>query len=82
MVKKEVATETEWREMAAEAEELRDRMGKLIIKSSKFVPVSVTAKLHGSQNYLDEWRSIAEDEMFKRGGPKDIKIFYPGNNQD
>lgn len=78
MSKKEIATVAEWREMAAEARELRDRLGQLILKSSKYVPTTVTAKLHRSQDALDAWRSSAEDEMFHRGGPKDTRIFYPG----
>lgn len=76
MSRKEIATEAEWREMAAEAKELRDRLGKLIMMSAKFMPKSTGAHLHRSQNSLDQWRSCAESEMFKRGGPKDISIFY------
>lgn len=76
MPKKEIATEAEWREMAAEARELRDRIGKLIVKSTVFVPQNVTTNLVRSQNSLDQWRSEAEDEMMKRCGPKDLNIFY------
>lgn len=28
-------------------------------------------------NKIDKFRAKAEDEMFRRGGPQDIKVWYP-----
>jgi len=76
MARLEIATEAEWREMANEAKELRDRLGTLVIKSSKFMPKTVAGNLMKAQKYIDQWRSQAEEEMFTRGGPQDINVFY------
>lgn len=76
MAKKVVATEDEWREMAAEAWDLYTRLGKLMIKSSQFLPLTGANKLERSMKYLAQWNSYAQEEMIKRGGPTDPAIFH------
>ncbi|AGK99647.1 hypothetical protein [Desulfoscipio gibsoniae] len=72
------ATEQEWRTIANEARELRDRIGKLSIQACPYLPVKLTDDLMRAQQVIDLFRARAEDEMFKRGGIKDTDIWYPG----
>jgi len=48
------------------------------VKYQELLPKTKLVKLTRALKLLDDFRSIAEDEMFNHGGPQDTKIWYPG----
>lgn len=71
-----LATEQEWRAIADEARELRNRIGRLSIKACPYLPVKYTDDLIKAQQMIDRFRVRGEDEMFDRG-IRDSSIWHP-----
>jgi len=71
------ATEVEWRAIGEQAKIVRREMFKLLRMAVPFMSVRVTDRLSGRViMHLDRFRAEAENEMFRRGGPKDTSVFY------
>ena len=71
------ASEFEWRRIGKQAQLVRRELSALADMVRPFVPVKVSDRLTGRVLYhLDRFRAEAENEMFRRGGPEDTKVFY------
>ena len=75
-------TETEWREFGREIHEIRRQLIETLLKYQHLIPLKVTDRGFKAVKWLDQFRCDAEEEMFRRGGPKDIKVFYPGDGKE
>ena len=73
--------EDEWRELGMELFEIREKLQNVLIKHQHLLPKRVLNYGFKAVYYLDQYRCKAETEMFKRGGPEDLKVFYPGNKE-
>lgn len=77
--KVEQATEVEWRRIGEQTKLVRREIFKLLRMAVPFMSVKVSDRLTGRVLYhLDRFRAEAENEMFRRGGPEDTKVFYGG----
>jgi hypothetical protein len=71
------ATEAEWRRIGEQAKLCRRELFKLMEMACPVLPVEVSDRLLRCViTGLDRFRSDAENEMFKRGGPESARIFY------
>ncbi len=68
----------QWDNFGREIYDIRNRLLKAEVKYQKLLPKTKLVKLTRALKLLDDFRSIAEDEMFSRGGPQNTKVWYPG----
>ena len=50
------------------------------VEHQKLLPKKVRNYLEKAIDYMEDFRNHVEDEMYKRGGPKDTTIWCPGAN--
>lgn len=72
-------SEAEWRAFGREVFDLRNQLQKVAIQYQELIPVRLTDGLLNTVEQIDRFRSKAEDEMFLRGGPQDLDVWYPGD---
>ena len=74
------ANEAAWRSYGAALYRLRHELVQIMCNPAyqELLPLKPRAELSKALNHLDRFRDIAEEEMFRRGGPRDIKVWYPG----
>jgi len=71
------ATEAQWRAIGTQTKHCRQELIKLCNMAGPYMPIRVTDRLLKQVlGHLDKFRSEAENEMFNRGGPDDLSIFY------
>lgn len=71
------ATEAEWRAMGEQVKHCRRELFKLMSMVNPYVPKKISSRLsHYVIKHFDRFRSEIEEEMFRRGGPGDIYVFY------
>lgn len=70
----------QWQNFAKEIFDIRNRLLKAEVEYQELLPKAKREKLIRSREILDEFRSVAEEEMFERDGPKDTKVWYPGRS--
>ena len=68
----------QWENFGREIYDIYNRLLRAEAEHQKLLPKAKRGKLIKAIELLRDFRSIAEDEMFKRGGPQDTKIWYPG----
>lgn len=73
--------EEEWRAYGREFKRLRDQLQELLIKHQGLLPAKVMDIHFKIVRDMDRFRSMAEDEMMKRGGPLDRNVWYPTKRQ-
>ena len=71
-------TDAEWRALARQTLITREEIGKTLDMMRDHVSLRTIDRGLRVDGQLNQLRSDLEDEMFKRGGPKDITIFFPG----
>ncbi len=71
----------EWRAFAKEINDLRNRLQSIGVRHQKLLPASLMNSYFRIVGKVDQFRAQAEDEMFWRGGPRDITVWYPGDQQ-
>jgi len=76
MTRKRVLTEDEWRDIGRKTLELEEGLLDLTRALSGAVPVAVVGRILRLRDNLFSVRGKLEDEMFKRGGPQYIHVFY------
>lgn len=72
------ATETEWRALGEQAKLCDLELVKLADMAYRIMPVRVGDRVLNLivNKHLLRFRSEAEDEMFRRGGPQDTSVFW------
>ena len=75
---KEPLTDEGWQALARQVLITREEIRKILRMMSGRVPAKTIDMGLRVDRQLDQLRSTLEEEMFKRGGPKDITIFWPG----
>jgi len=69
----------QWDNFGREIFDIHIRLLRAEVKYQKLLPKAKRGKLIKAIELLRDFRSIAEDEMFKRNGPQDTKVWYPGD---
>ncbi len=69
-------TETEWLALGEKVKAVRNMLIEAQVLASKMMPLKVYGKLCRAEGWIDDFRNVAENEMWKRGGPKNITVFY------
>ena len=77
MSKIKQGTEDEWRAFGRAVKGLRDQFQSVGIENQGLLPTKLMDYYFNIINKIDKFRAKAEDEMFRRGGPQDIKVWYP-----
>jgi len=73
--------EEQWKRCGKDINDIRDRLFKVRRNmEQKLLPKKEMDYLEKAIDYIEKFRNHAEEEMFKRGGPKDTTIWYPGAN--
>jgi len=70
-------TEDEWRAFGRAVKDLRDQFCSVGMERQELLPAKLIDYYFNIINKIDKFRAKAEDEMFRRGGPQDIKVWYP-----
>jgi hypothetical protein len=73
-----IATEKEWRDIAMQTLLVEKETLRLARMTRGIVPVKTIDQIIKVHYSLLSVKSRLETEMYKRGGPKDSHIFYPG----
>ncbi len=81
MTKIEKMTESEWRDVASQVIKCQEEWSHLLDKINGKVSVKTLDRWKKVEVQISSYKSHLEDEMFKRGGLKDIQIFYPGQKK-
>ncbi len=77
--------ETDWRQLGYETKRITSLLNEAISLSGHLMRVTKTRQLRKAVAAMSIFRSDAEDEMFRRGGTRDIGIFYgeaPDNKEE
>jgi len=74
-------TEAEWRAFGRAVKELRGQLQSVGVKYQGLLPAKLMNSYFRIVDKVDQFRVQAEDEMFWRGGPRDITVWYPGDQQ-
>ena len=72
-------TEDEWRAFGRAVKDLRDQFLTVGMEYQGLLPVKQMDYYFDIVRKIDKFRTKAECEMFRRGGPQDIKVWYPGD---
>lgn len=70
-------TEEEWQAFGRAVKDLRDQFCSVGMEYQGLLPAKLIDYYFNIINKIDKFRAKAEDEMFRRGGPQDIKVWYP-----
>lgn len=70
-------TEEEWRAVAEQVRVCRKANLDLLKMVSARVPAKRIDQVLRVDRHIGKLQSDLEEEMFRRGGPRDIHIFYP-----
>ena len=70
-------TEEGWRAVAEQVQVCRNANSDLMKMISGHVPAKRIDQAIKIERHIAKLQSDLEDEVFRRGGPRDIHIFYP-----
>jgi hypothetical protein len=76
--------ETEWRAYARDVCKLRMALIRVVCNSKyqRLLPKKDRQPLSKALDLIDGFRCAAEDEMFRRGGPQETRMWYPSHQYD
>jgi len=69
-------TEAEWIELGERVKQACLALGRAFDMAGKLLPLKIYGKLGKAYAAIDDFRNHAENEMFRRGGPRNITVFY------
>ena len=76
MAKKTPMTDDQWRKVGDDLKWIHRELQVLYVKLGPHVTKKSTEGLNRALGGISQARSDLEDEMFRRGGPQDIGVFY------
>ena len=74
--------EQDWKAIGNQAKKVREELLNLHRMTTGKMPVAIVNQIHKAMNNVDKFKSVAEDRMFKTGGPESINIFYGTNDEN
>ena len=77
----EQLTDDEWKELGVLLKRARGDLFAAAKLAARGAPSRETNRIFDATRRIDTARSSLEEEMFARGGPKCIHIFYGGGEQ-
>ena len=78
MSRKRSTAREDWQRLADYLKAARDALGHACVAAGQVLPVRQADRIGAAQDRVDKLRSDFENEMFRRGGPEDTRVFYPG----
>jgi len=70
------ASKAQWHQLGQYSQRVQRELVRLEDMARQALPKKACDSLRRALEHLEKFRCTAEDEMFRRGGPRDTKVFY------